>query len=78
MQNFMKSYKCDRCGSKKYYVSGPFLSEKRNIIADNCPYCFFGSMIIDFDDDMNFLDDYIDRYYDFFERYLGGSYYASL
>ena len=58
-----KNYKCSRCGFQKYYISIPALSDIRNIIADNCPKCDFGNMIIDIDDDTNFTDDFAEKYY---------------
>jgi hypothetical protein len=64
IKNMFKSYKCSFCGFKKYYISAPFLSDKRNIIADNCPECSLGSMIIDLDDEINFDDNYLEKYYD--------------
>jgi len=69
VNNLFKSYRCDHCGYEKYYVSHDMLSKKRNIIADNCPKCFFGSMVINFDDETNFKDNYIDKHYnEFFEH----------
>ena len=62
--NLFKSYKCTFCGHDKYYICTDFLSPKRNIIAANCPECSLGSMIINIDDDTNFDDDFLDKYYE--------------
>jgi len=61
--NLFKSYRCTFCGHEKYYICAPFLGAKRNIIASNCPECELGSMVINIDDDTNFEDDFLDRYY---------------
>ena len=66
-----KFYKCPRCGFKNFHISTPVLSDKRNIISDNCPECFFGSMIIDFDDIENFNDNFIEKYYGSMLQILG-------
>lgn len=71
MRNMFKSYKCTFCGFKKEYISGPFLSDERNIIAANCPECGFGSMVINFDEETNFNDNYIEKYYDSMLAILG-------
>jgi hypothetical protein len=65
-----KTYKCHFCGFVKEYISGPFLSDKRNIIATNCPECSMGSMIINLDDDHNFEDDFMDKYYNSMHQVL--------
>ena len=69
--NLFKSYRCSFCGHEKYYISDPILSPKRNIIAANCPECELGSMIINIDDDLNFDDDFLDKYYDDMKIILG-------
>jgi len=61
--NLFKSYKCNFCGNTQYHITTPVLSPKRNIIACNCPECELGSMIINLDDETNFNDDFIDKYY---------------
>jgi len=75
----IKTYKCTFCSFKKEYISGPFLSDKRNIIAANCPECELGSMIIDFDEQINFDDGFIEKYYDSILSVLGeGGFNANL
>lgn len=78
MANIIKNYKCPRCKTIKQYISGPFLSDKRNIIADNCPECFLGSMVIDLDDEINFDDNYLSKYQDSMLNILGEGGYDGL
>jgi len=59
----IKSFKCNRCGYIKEYCVTPALPKQKNIIAADCPICFFGQMEINTDDELNFNDDYIITYF---------------
>jgi Zn finger protein HypA/HybF involved in hydrogenase expression len=61
--NSIRSYKCDRCGLIKDYLSSPVLPDQLNVIAADCPTCFLGHMIIDFDNELNFTDNYLEKYF---------------
>ena len=60
----IRNYQCSRCGFKKDYLTTPILPDIRNVIAANCPECFFGNMVIDINNNLNFDDEFADRYYD--------------
>lgn len=64
MPNCIKSYKCPNCGHTEFLFSSPALSKEKNVIAKNCPNCYLtSSMIVDFEDELNFQDNFLEKYF---------------